>query len=48
VLKEIRPDFEDRVTYLHSHCSREEVLKGLKTGEIWGVVATEILGMVCI
>lgn len=51
VLKEINPAFEEKVTYLHSLCSKEQiskVMKGLADGELWGVVATEVLGLVCI
>lgn len=49
VLKEIDPVIEDKVTWVHSLSSKEHlehVIKGLANGDYWGVVSTEILGMV--
>jgi superfamily II DNA helicase RecQ len=49
VLKTIDPSLEDKVTYVHSLNSKEHlsnVIKGLTDGTYWGVIATEILGMV--
>jgi hypothetical protein len=49
VLKEIDPAIEDKVTWVHSLSSKEHldrVIKGLANGGYWGVISTEILGMV--
>jgi superfamily II DNA/RNA helicase len=43
------PNFREKVMWFHSGMSpefREEVIRKLKSGEIWGIMCTDAAGMV--
>lgn len=47
--RRLPPEYRQKVRWIHSNMSpeyKEEVVEGLKSGEIWGVCATDSFGMV--